>query len=82
MSALLDAEPIVLEQADVSVECGYNGCDARAMWSTFWSCGETLPYCDRHLAFILQEAQYDGVSCCCPGVDQVIHIYPVMTVPL
>ncbi|QUE25550.1 hypothetical protein SEA_SADLAD_3 [Microbacterium phage SadLad] len=79
MSVVLEEEPLVLEQADDAIECGFLLCKERAVWSTIWTCGETTSYCDPHLRWA-QRTQ--PVSCACPGVVREINIFIVMVVPL
>lgn len=52
MSAVLDAEPIVLEALDFDTPCegivGKDPCPAPAKWSYWWSCGCISPFCQFH----------------------------------
>ena len=79
MSVVLDAEPLVLEEMDQALQCGYISCEERAAWSTIWTCGETTGYCEPHLRWA-QRVQ--PVLCMCDGVEDEIAIVIMMTVPL
>ena len=52
MSAVLDAEPIVLDQLEeIKPECIWlvPPCSADATWWLSWSCGCVVFYCDTHV---------------------------------
>lgn len=82
MSIVLDTEPIVLEETDAAIPCGYLDCTTPSSWSTIWSCSETSTYCDEHLAWARRSSDADFIHCECPGVDHVVHIHIIMVVPL
>lgn len=79
MSVVLDAEPLVLEETDQALQCGYLLCEERATWSTIWTCGETIIYCEPHLRWA-QHAQ--PVACACDDKIELPPIFIVMTVPV
>lgn len=77
MTMLLDAEPLLLEDADEATPCGFVLCEDRATWSTIWTCGEVITYCESHLRWAQRQ---DGVACVCVEIPRTVYI--VMVVPL
>lgn len=45
---LLDAEPVVMEDANDTVECYWHTCHDDATWRTLWKCGCVHAYCAPH----------------------------------
>lgn len=84
MSIVLDVEPLVLEETDQAEQCGWNGCEERATWSTLWSCGETWSYCVPHLRQVRRESEDPevGICCSCVGPAIVVHIRIIAEVSL
>lgn len=84
MSVVLDAGPLVLEETDQAEQCGWNGCEDRATWSTLWSCGETWSYCVPHLRQVRRESEDPevGIVCCCLDDGIAVRITIVAEVPV
>lgn len=78
MSTVLETEPVVLEDVDDPLICRYSGCGAGARWSTIWSCGETIVYCEDHLRWA---QRMQPLACACDEEDYR-PIYIAMTVAL
>ncbi|QIG59010.1 hypothetical protein SEA_FRANSOYER_2 [Microbacterium phage Fransoyer] len=79
MSTVLEDEPLVLEQTDEATRCGFLLCERGATWSTIWTCGETIGYCDEHLRWA-QRTQ--PVACACSDEFERPVIFIVLAVPL
>ncbi|QNJ55497.1 hypothetical protein SEA_PHINKY_5 [Microbacterium phage Phinky] len=73
MSAMLDAEPVVLEQIDITPQCEWHSdqsgaCTDDAKWGHDWSCGCTTLFCHPHDAIMVM---YRNVRCGGPHGDQI-----------
>lgn len=75
---VLEDAPVIVPEHDEGVECEYLECHERAKWSALWSCGESIAYCDAHLAWAKAQT---GIACACSETTtRTITI--VMVVPL
>lgn len=73
VSTLLDAEPVVLEDLNLTPTCDCTGCAEVATWLTFLTCGCAGAVCDKHQQMQAKKDRSNTSYCSWCG-QKLIHV--------
>lgn len=73
MSTVLDAEPVVLEDLNLTPTCDCTGCSEAATWLTFLTCGCAGAVCDMHQQMQARKNRTERSHCSWCG-ERPVHV--------